>query len=50
MVIGSLLKFPQTAQELQVNLDSKLRDLQSFDMSVDEQCASFRDAVHSNAP
>ena len=40
---------PQTAQELQLNLDSKLRDLQSVHDSVEENWASFRDAVHAAA-
>ena len=41
------LKCPQTAQELQLNLDSTLRDLQFFDNSVQEQWASFKAIVHS---
>ena len=43
------LKFPQTAQKLQLNLDSKLKDLQLDHDSVEEKWASFRDAVHSAA-
>ena len=43
------LKCPQTAQELQLNLDSKLKDLQLDHDSVEEKWASFRDAVHSAA-
>lgn len=43
------LKCPQIPQKLQLNLECKLRDLQSFVNSIEEQWASFRDAVLSAA-
>ena len=43
------LKCFHTAQELQLNLNSKLRDLQSVHNSIEEKWASFRDAVNSAA-
>lgn len=43
------LKCPQNSEELQHNLDCKLKNLQPDHGSVEEKWASFRDAVHSAA-
>ena len=45
----NLLKNPQTAQELQSALDSKLSSASSSEDGVEEQWKSFRDTLHSTA-